>query len=139
MATFEVRTFELEGNRSCLSRSELLAHLRFLSEKVFEFPTLVNVYSGERIACIGVGCELTTLQLVDRVGHQTHRAVTGDDGSDDTEFVYQGEATFVRSRHLVPRNAADAAAVEWLDGGELSQDLQWSSGPFPPTCDSGKR
>jgi len=133
MGSYRIATFEGRPDILCVNEAELLQSLMKLSGDAFAYPTLVNVHSGcDRGVIIGLGTADSTLQLIDKGQGVTHRAVSETEEGEYFEFAYQGEATFVRRRFLVPQDLAIRAAVKWLSTDELTSDLKWTSGPCPP-------
>jgi hypothetical protein len=133
MDSYRIIRFEGRPDITCASEVELAWSLESMSKDAFDYPVLVNVHAdGDRGAIIGLGIAVSTLQLVDTGQGVTHRAVSNNKAVDDVEFLYQGEATFVAPRYLVPQDLAIQALVDWLATDKLSGSLEWSSAPWPP-------
>jgi hypothetical protein len=134
MSSFRIVQFEGKPELPCSSPDDLDRLLHSLNKSGFAVPTLVNVYEDvDRIAIVGLGAENSTVQLVDKVHGETHRStVLSNQAGDSVEFSYQGEATFVPARFLIPVELAVRAVVTWLSECRLSQDVSWLSAPCPP-------
>jgi Immunity protein Imm1 len=127
-----IRTFE--GDEISCSADELHESLSALAAKFRATPTLVNLYDGEdRIAIVGLGSVQSTVQCVDkRRGISSRALAAAESDAEDVEFVYQGEATFVPTKYLVPEDIAILAVVHWLTHDQLIPKLRWRSREYPP-------
>jgi len=133
MTNYRIESFEGRADVLCADEAELLRSLLEMAKSAFAYPTLVNVYGDfDRVALIGLGTGQSTLQLADLAQGISHRAISDNDGGVSFEFAYNGEATFIRPRYLIPQDPAIRAVVKWLSAGELASDLKWTSGPYPP-------
>src|SRR4051812_17139524 len=98
---FRISRFDGVPDITCQNSTELRDVLQRLNIRGFEVPTMVNIYDDlGRIAIIGLGSELSTVQLVDRPRGKNHRSITTNKSDVDRQFIYQGEATFVRPKFL---------------------------------------
>jgi len=116
MSTFRIVQFEGKPEIACRDADELSQFLSSLNKRGFSVPTLVNVYDEMgRIAIVGLGSDRATVQLVDKSQGETHRSTASNQNQGSSiEFSYQGEATFVGPRFLIPVDCAIQSVVLWL-------------------------
>ena len=133
MTNYRIESYEGRSDVLCADEGELLQSVLEMAMNGFAYPTLVNVYGdSDRVALIGLGAGQSTLQLADLDQGISHRAIGDNEGGESLEFAYNGEATLIRPRYLIPQDLAIRAVVKWLSTGELASDLKSSSGAYPP-------
>jgi hypothetical protein len=132
MSAFRIAPFEGRAEIFCENSEALYQALVSLNTS-FKIPTLVNVHDEHGCAAIvGLGCEVSTLQLIDEIHGETHRTSSNLAEREVVEFSYQGEATFVKPKFLVPLDLAIRAVVVWVAEHKLMPAINWLSSAFPP-------
>lgn len=132
MSLFRVSSFEKREDLFAGSSNELTDLLCRLSAHFRGDPVLVNIYDGDdRIAIVGLGAAMSTLQCVDKQRRTSVRVLSDFAQGDDAEFNYQGEATYVPAQYLIPEGDAIGGAVAWISDDQLISGLKWRMRPFP--------
>lgn len=116
----------------CGSSGALADELASLGRRVAPSPTLVNLYGrASRIAVLGLGCPMSTLQCIDKAAGRSSRAVGDEPDGEDLEFLYQGEATHIDRRFLLPESVLIRVAFEFIAHGRLDAQVTWIHALYP--------